>query len=337
MRYGAITDMKTLFRLLFFGLALLGPEVSAEQGKKQNQTTVFSRDLPIEITSENGIEWQREKRLWIATGDVVAEQGDSRLFSQVLIARYRAKNGDQSKAGASPSPEAADELSFITKIEAEGEMRMETPDFVATGARGSYDVEQLLFKVLGKGSKIVFSNGVVVGSDEVLEFWEGKNMGIARGDAWVKRPDGALLKAEKLVSYFAEKSSGSNLGDLEKVDAYENVSITQKEEKISGDQGVYEGSSGIANVMGDVVITRVGEEFSGEYGSMDVNTGVAKLLALPAGVRPPPLRKGARKPAVSKKKRVRAVIDLSKRKSKDGGDEGLQEAQTEKATTGEGK
>ena len=303
-------------------LALLSA-ASVAQAQEASQEHIFSHDLPIKVTSVKGIEWRRDDKMWIARGDVIAEQGLSKLFSQVLIAHYRSDE-DEDKSSKQLGEEG--EASLVTRIEAESEMRVETPNLTATGHKGSYDVEKMLFTVKGKGSKVVFANGIVVGADEILELWESKNLGVAKGNAWVKRPDGALLRGERLVAYFAEeKAEGQQLGELEKVDAFDRVSINQKQERIRGDKGVYESKTGIATVIGNVVITRPSERFEGEYGTMNLNTGISRLLALPSGVKPPPLSTGrdATKKAKTEAggkappKRVRAVIDLSKRKSQD--------------------
>lgn len=295
----------------------------------QGEEQIFSRELPIKVTSTEGIEWQRDDKLWIARGDVIAEQGLSKLFSQILIVHYRAKEEDPAAAKKEAEPVVQDETSLITKIEVEQEVRLETPNFTATGNEGSYDVEELVFTVKGEGSKIVFASGVVVGGDDSLEMWELKNVGVARGNAWIKRPDGAILRGEKLVAYFAEeKQADQRLGELEKVDAFDDISITQKQEKITGDKGIYESRSGTATVIGNVVITRPSGQFYGEYGTMNLNSGISKLLPLPASpTASPPLNKGRTaehgKPTPDGDKskapprRVRAVIDLSKRKSDD--------------------
>ena len=302
------------------------------------QTHLFSDDQPIEITASEGLEWQRDEKLWIARGDVIAKQGDSRLFSDVLIAHYAPKesvagegeaaksaagaNSDGAQAGQANSqdlPQDPQSGNAITLIQAEGEVRAETPSLTAFGNEGSYNVDSKVVIFKGKDSKVVFVSGVTVGADQSIEFWELKRIGVATGNAWIKRADGSVLRGKRLVAYFAEPMGDASpqVGELEKIDAFDNVIITKGTETITGNKGVYEAANGVATVTGNVKIRRQGEEFEGEYGIMDLNMGVSKLLPLAQGEKPPALKRGrvTQKDIPKKKRRVRAVIDLSKRKS----------------------
>ena len=48
-----------------------------------------SREIPIEINADDGIEWQRDARAYIARGNARAVQGDVAIHAETLIAYYR--------------------------------------------------------------------------------------------------------------------------------------------------------------------------------------------------------------------------------------------------------
>ena len=88
-------------------------------------------DAPIEITADE-MEWREEERIAIAIGNADALQGRYRLYADVLTAFLAAPAED--------SGEAADP-NRIERIEADGNVRLVTPDEVVVGDNGVYDVE----------------------------------------------------------------------------------------------------------------------------------------------------------------------------------------------------
>ena len=50
-----------------------------------------SKDMPIEITADNGIEWEKNKEILIASGNAKASRGGITVLAEVLRAYYRKK------------------------------------------------------------------------------------------------------------------------------------------------------------------------------------------------------------------------------------------------------
>lgn len=84
-------------------------------------------DDPVEITADV-MEWMDNERVAIARGAADAVQGRYRLFADVLTA-YLAERGAGEEEGDD-----------VRLIEAEGNVRLVTPDEVASGATGAYDI-----------------------------------------------------------------------------------------------------------------------------------------------------------------------------------------------------
>ena len=52
-----------------------------------------SKDMPIEITADRGIEWKKNKEILIASGNARASRGGITVLAEVLRAYYRKKSG----------------------------------------------------------------------------------------------------------------------------------------------------------------------------------------------------------------------------------------------------
>ena len=72
-------------------------------------------------------------------------------------------------------------------------------------------------------------------------------------------------------------------GRLERVEAFNNVSIRTQTDTVTGDRGVYVPDTGIAHLGGHVRITRGLNQINGSEAVVNMKTGVATLLAGDSG------------------------------------------------------
>src|SRR3546814_18535038 len=111
-------------------------QVSLDKNRNTNQ--------PININSDT-LEVQQDKQLAIFRGKVDAVQGDTRLRSDELYVYYRdrqkAAAAAQKKPASAPAA-AGPDASSITRIEAEGNVLVSTPEARGQGGFGIYDVEK---------------------------------------------------------------------------------------------------------------------------------------------------------------------------------------------------
>ncbi len=101
---------------------------------------VGGSDEPIEITSENGIEWKQDNLTFIARGNARATRGKVSLRADVLRAYYR-----ELKGGGT----------YIWRIDAEGGVKIASPGEVVSGDTAIYDVDNSILVV--KGKKVTFT------------------------------------------------------------------------------------------------------------------------------------------------------------------------------------
>lgn len=233
-------------------------------GAAQGLTGLQSGEQSLEINAEQGIEWRRNEQLYVARGNAEAIRGELTLYADVMTAHYKkAETGETD----------------IDRIDVEGDVRVVSPTGTVYGERGAYDVPNGVLVLVGGDLRLVSQQDIITARDS-LEYWETKNMAVARGDAVAIRED-KRIQADVLSAYFEPDAEG-NLA-LVRIDAFGNVRIATATEFASGDRGVYYVDREFATLTGSVKITREDSQMNGEYAEVDMKNGISRLLAGPPG------------------------------------------------------
>jgi lipopolysaccharide export system protein LptA len=264
--------------------ALLWPLFLGAPAAAQGLKGLQSGDQPLEINAEEGIEWRRDEQLYVARGNAEAIRGELTVFADVMTAHY-----SKNQAGDTD----------IDRIDVEGNVRIVSPTETVYGDRGAYDVPNGVLVLVGDNLRLIGKTDTITARDS-LEYWELKNMAVARGDAMAVRED-KRIQADVLSAHFAPDSGDEMV--LTRIDAFGNVRIATATEFARGDLGVYYVDREFATLTGAVKITREENQMNGEYAEIDMKTGVSRLLA------------GA--PGTKTKTRVQGLI-VPKRKPKTG-------------------
>ncbi|HEX2113350.1 MAG TPA: LptA/OstA family protein [Alphaproteobacteria bacterium] len=275
----------TILRIAAVLLALaLAPEVRAQALNLGGG----SSGQPIEILARDGIEWNREAKQYIARGDARASQAGTTVEADVLTAYYR---------------EGASSRTEIYRYQAEGNVRIYTPTHRAVGDRAIFDIDTGVLVLTGKGLKLT-TPGEVVTARDALEYWDRRQIAVARGDAVVLTQDGRRMKGDLLTAHFTENraapgasreppqprpqtrsTSGATPGSqgdtqrLQRIEAFGDVHVSTEAEIAVGDRGVYNADTGIAVLAGNVKITRGKNQLNGDYAEVNTNTGISRLLS----------------------------------------------------------
>lgn len=220
---------------------------------------------PLEINADDGIEWRRDEQLYVARGNALAVRGDISVYADVMSAHYRA----QARGGTD-----------IDRIDVEGNVRIVSPTETVYGDRGAYDVINGVLVLVGRDLRLIGATDTITARDS-LEYWERKNLAVARGDAVAVRGD-KRIKADVLSAYFAPDKSGKS--KLTRIEAFGNVRISTPTEFARGDRGIYFVEREFATLSGAVKITREENQLNGEYAEVDLKSGVSRLLPGPPGV-----------------------------------------------------
>src|SRR5690606_31299471 len=75
-------------------------------------------------------------------------------------------------------------------------------------------------------------------------------------------------------------ASGGDL-EMQAISAQGGVTITTPTDVARGDEGVYDLSTRIATLSGNVRLTRGGNQLNGDYAEVNLETGVSRLLSRP--------------------------------------------------------
>lgn len=250
----------TFFSPLMFltACALLAAPALAQN---LNFAAAGSKD-PVTITAEDGIEWHRKDAKIIAIGKTKTTRGTVILTAETLSALYQENQG----------------TTEITQIHATDNVRITAPGEKAEGDKASYDLKEKVIILHGAPAKLITESGVV-SADDALEYWQGKQMAVARGNATITKDD-KKVKAPLITAYLTKKGTGRKTG-VEKMFAYNGVVMTTKTEKISGDKAVYLPQKGTISLLGNVTIRQGDNVLQGAYADVDLKTGISRLMTTP--------------------------------------------------------
>lgn len=258
---------------LFAGLLFVTAGQAQSLGFGRNNTE------PIQIEANDGIEWQRTNRVYIARGDARASQGGVTVEADELVAHYR------------PTDTGSDE---IFRIDANGNVRIVSENETATSDNAVYDVVKGVLVMTGKQVRLVTPEDTIVARDS-LEYYEDKQLAVARGDASAIRDD-RQVHADTLMAHFDDQKGQRRSSKMERIEAVGNVHLSTATDIVTADRGDYQLDAGLATVTGDVRITRGDTQLNGNRAEVDLNTGKSRLLTKAAA--------GAKKPS----ERVRAIF-----------------------------
>ena len=286
-----------LYRLAVAALLMLPLE--ARIGAAQGLGLSKDSDQPVEINADQGIEWRRDDQVYVARGNATAKRGDITVRADTLTAHYRPVEGGGTD---------------IFRLDAVGGVVVTSSGANAVGDNGVYDVDNAILVLKGHALKMTSQDYVVTARDS-LEYWDSRQMAVARGDAVVVNDD-KRMSADIVTAFFndsnaaADKSkaskhpaktasakkgaTGGNDGtenQIRRIEAFTNVHISTPGQIALADRGVYDVESGIATLFGSVKITRDENQLEGEYGEVNLNTGVSRMLSGPPGATgPQPVR-----------------------------------------------
>ena len=219
---------------------------------------------PIEIFAEQGIEWHKNEKKYLAIGNAMAKSGTMSLNSDRIEAFYEEKDQD-----------AMD----IKIVKAHNNVKVKDNDLEITGGRlAEYDLKKDFFSIFGK-KLILTSEENQLKSNKKMEYWRTKGVAIATGKSEAKKGNEFTIKAEKLVWYLNENEEKV---DVKKIFGFKNVSIITNNEVAFSDKALYNKTNGICKLFGNVKLQKGQSFLTGDYAEVDLNRGISKLLPAPS-------------------------------------------------------
>jgi lipopolysaccharide export system protein LptA len=264
-----------------FGLAVAAAIVLGAAGPARAQSLTFAAqdtDNPINVTADGGIEWQQNRKLFIARGNARAVQGEVSVAADELVAHYREANGETE----------------VYRVDAHGAVTIASAEETATGNAAVYDFDKAVLVLEGAPVTLTTADGAVT-ADGTLQYWSDERVAVAEGNA-VARDQTRSIRADKLVAYFAPPESGAEAGSgplkrgrFTLVKGEGNVRLTTEKETATAERGEYNLENGIAKLEGSVKITRENNQLNGGFAIVDTKAGTSRLFgsAREAGVAAP--------------------------------------------------
>lgn len=267
---------------LALGVLLAASALGSADGRAQGLGGLGGGEGSLDIRAEEGIEWRRDTQVYIARGNAQAVRGDLSLRADRLVAHYR------ESAGGGGSTE-------IHRVEAVGEVRVETPTETARGDRGVFDLDRDVVVLTGADLRLETGEERITARDS-LEYWAARNLAVARGNAVAVRGE-RRIRARVMTAHFAAGAGGADTGaagGVRRIEAFEEVEIASPDSVARADKAVYNTRTRIATLLGAVRLTQGQSQLNGGYAEINLNTGVSRLLGAP--------------PDAEAKRRVRGLI-----------------------------
>ena len=269
------SSRKLLFQLVV--LVIFFFQISAAAVAGGLDLASGSKDMPIEITADNGIEWEKNKEILIASGNAKASRGGITVLAEVLRAYYRKKT-----TGGTD----------LFRLDAAGGVKIFSDTESMEGQTAVLDFEQAILKVDGK--KVIYKAGPdTITANQQMEYWERQKMAVARGNA-VAIHKGKTLRADVLKALLRKNKTGRS--EVYIIEAFNNVLIVSDKDRLRSDSAIYKLDSGIVTLKGNVSIIRENSILNGDLAEINLKTGISKLLTVDSV--------GSRK----ERKRVRGLI-----------------------------
>ena len=149
-------------------LALLAALMSSPVAAQGLGLAGGNSDQPIQVDADQGIEWRRDQNVYVARGNARASRGGVTVQGDTLTARYRTKGNDGG--------------SEIYQLEAQGNVRITSANENIVADRAIYDADQGVLVMTGKNLKLTTKQDVITARDS-LEYWEKRQLAVARGNA----------------------------------------------------------------------------------------------------------------------------------------------------------
>jgi lipopolysaccharide export system protein LptA len=299
-------------------LTAVGARDAAAQGLNPFDGSTDQR--PIDVTADNGIEWQQDKQVYIARGNAVAKRGTSEVYADVLTAHYRPTKNKSAEGG-----------NEVYRLDADGHVVLKGPNQTVVGDQAVWDVDQQIGIVTGNHLKLTTPTDTITARDS-LEWYDQQQVAVARGDAIAIRGD-RRVRADVLTAHFIKQGSAAKPGaagapaagkagavkvsqsaasgkpaaasaktrsgvpsdvapgnsKISRVDAQGHVVVVTTSDVGRGDYGVYNAETGIVTLLGNVSVTRGQDTVRGEYAVVDLNTNISRIMTVAGkpGAAPP--------------------------------------------------
>lgn len=220
----------------------------------------ISGNKPIDISADNGIEWRKQDKVYIARGKALAVQGNQSVAGDTLTGYY------------------STDSNHIDRMTADGNVVIKSPSQTAYGDHADYDTNTKLLVMTGNNLKAVTDKGDVVTARDRMEYWKDRDTVVAKGNVYTVHGD-TKVHSDLANGYFHADSTGKKV--LYQVEAIGNVRTDTTKQTAYSDKMVYNLETKIAVLIGHVRILQGNNTFTGDRAELNTATNVSRLLSDP--------------------------------------------------------
>ncbi len=269
--------MRLAFVIILCGLAVGGNAYAASASAQNGMVSpLSSSNEAVEVTADESLEWHQDKHLYVARGKAKATRGTLSVEADTLTAHEReTKTPDPKTANeAAGTNKQTAAMGNIDRLMAEGNVLISDGRQEVHGEKALYDLDRRFAKITGKNLKYVTSHDVVTAKDS-MEYYEDKNMAVARGKA-VALHDKRHVESDVLSAQFTPLPNGQM--EMSKMTAEGNVAVIAGNDIVRGNKAVYDVKRNVAVLTGNVRVTRGDTQLAGERAEVDFTKGQSRLL-----------------------------------------------------------
>ena len=219
---------------------------------------------PLDISAAGTLEWDRANQIFTAKDQARAQQGEVSIDADLLTAAYA----------------ETEESDFdIQSLQADGGVEITSGGNKAYGDMALYDLPTGVAIMRGSDLRLITPEQTITAQDQ-FEYHTIDGRLVAQGRAQIIRPNDRI-EADTLTAFLMDDpKTGKRV--LERMEATGNVRITTAEEVLTGQKGVYNAQTGLAEMRGGVSITRGSNVLQGDRAHVDLNTQISRIFAAPA-------------------------------------------------------
>lgn len=220
--------------------------------------TAVGQDIPVEVTADNALEWDRNALTFVARGNARVSQGDTSITAAKLTAKY-----SENKNGMN-----------VETVTATGKTTIKNADATGYGDSGFYNVTDGYAELGGTRPRIETQESVL-SADDKIQYYMTENKVTATGNAVLTRAS-ETLTADTLTAFLVN-NDGANGTQLKNVVAAGNVVVKTDGEALFGDHADYIAKENKVIVTGNVRIEQGQNILTGDKAEFDMTTNTSTL------------------------------------------------------------
>ena len=217
-------------------------------------------DDSLTVQADGDLEWDRERGVYTATGNVIATRGDAELRGDAVVASYDPRDSERA----------------IQRVILTGNASFRSLHSRAVATKLTYDVATGRYHLNGPAARIEGRHGALQATDSILVTTQSDDSlhMKAQGNSIFVDASGRRFAGEVISARFDAR------GNLQHVKAEGGVLLeTQAGRQARGDEAEFEAQSERATLTGNVEVTVGQDTLFGTRAEVDFKSGNSRIIS----------------------------------------------------------